>query len=240
MLVNGYFDNAVTTDISTVTGWTSYNPDIVLSYATMDAKGCSTSGSLLITNQAADGLNSGALQCVAVTPGASYDVGGSIYVPSGGAEGQSSITVNWYTGANCAGTPSTGTQLSADQFDTWQNVHVEGLIVPSETLSAAVYLQIVKTGADAKSYQSYYDSLYFSPSPATLAHLSGSLACQTRLVARLCCVTEDSSALRDVNEPFRAEIRAIPRFRHTRQIHWLFALSATLPAVRSALVLSAH
>jgi hypothetical protein len=166
-LINGNFDNVATTDVSTINGWTSYNPDIVLSYGTIDAQSCATSGSLLIANQAPESLSSGALQCVTVTPGASYDVGGSVYIPSGGAQGKTFVTVNWYAAANCAGIPTLGEQLStADQFDTWQNVHAEGVIVPSETLSAAVYLQVVKSDTDTKSYQSYYDSLYFSPSPA--------------------------------------------------------------------------
>jgi hypothetical protein len=159
LLSNGGFD-------ANVAGWNALDPNIVLSFSTLDAAECSTSGSVLATNQAPNGLNSGFLQCVSVTAGASYDVGAWVRVPSGGAHGQSFIQLAWFTGANCTGSLTLADQLIWDgTFDTWESLSADNLVAPAGTVSAYVYGQIIKNFTDTLSFQTYYDMMYLSPSP---------------------------------------------------------------------------
>jgi hypothetical protein len=159
LLANGGFDK-------NVTGWTAFDPNIVLTFAALDAAQCATSGSVLASNQAPNGLNSGFFQCVPVVAGQSYDVGAWIRTPSGGAQGQTFIQLGWFTAANCQGTLTLATQLFASgTFDTWELLSRDNIVAPSGTASAYVYGQIIKNLPDTRPYQTYYDMMYLSQSP---------------------------------------------------------------------------
>jgi hypothetical protein len=159
LLQNGGFD-------TNVASWTSLDPNIVLTHSSLDAAGCATSGSIFASNQAPMGLNSGFLQCVPVTAGTSYNAGGWVRVPSGGAHGQTFFQVAWFTGANCQGTLTLGALLSqSGDFDTWELVSKDNLVAPAGTVSAYFYGQIIKNFTDTLSYQVYFDDLYLTPSP---------------------------------------------------------------------------
>ena len=160
-VVNGGFNSS---DLSL---WKPFDPDILLSYSTFDATGCGSSGSLLQTNAAPNGLNSGAYQCITVTVGATYNVGGRIRIPSGGARGQAFLNFVFTTMPNCFGNLIGDNLLSADymNFDTWQYVHKEIVVVPAGAVSMQVYASTVKNLPDAKSFQSYYDMVYVTPVP---------------------------------------------------------------------------
>jgi hypothetical protein len=159
LLANGGFD-------TNVTGWTPFDPAITLAFSKVDAAQCTTSGSVLASNTAANGLNSGFYQCVPVSAGASYDVGAWVRVPSGGAQGQTFIQLAWFTGPGCTGSISLADQLTwTGAFDTWQLLSADGLVAPAGTVSAYVYGQIIKNFPNSLSYQTYYDMMYLSPSP---------------------------------------------------------------------------
>jgi hypothetical protein len=159
LLFNAGFDGDVTE------GWTPYDPKIVLSRGTIDSSNCKLSGSLLVTNQDPEGLNSGAYQCVPVTAGLTYDTGAWINTPSGLAKGQANLMLEYYTGDNCSGNVTVGSLLFTYDTDAWEYVHKENLTVPADVRSAAVYLQVVKNGPNEKVFSAYYDSIYLTPSP---------------------------------------------------------------------------
>ena len=160
LLTNGGFDTGVA-------GWTVFDPKIVLTESALDATGCSTSGSVLATNQDPNGLNSGFYQCVPVTAGVTYNAGVMILTPSGGAQGQTFLQVAWFPTANCAGSSLTlaGQVESSGNFDAWEPLTLTGLLAPSGTGSAYVYGQIIKNFPNTLPYQTYYDMFYLSPAP---------------------------------------------------------------------------
>jgi hypothetical protein len=159
LLANGAFD-------SNISGWTSLDPNIVLTFAAVDAAECTTSGSVLASNQAPNGLNSGFLQCVPAAAGQSYNVGARTRTPSGGAQGQTFLQLAWFTGANCQGTLTLAALLSASgTLDAWELLSQDNIVAPPGTASAYVYGQIIKNFANTLPYQTYYDMMYLSPSP---------------------------------------------------------------------------
>lgn len=154
-------------DSNSIAGWKAFDPQITMSYAPVDATTCSTSGSILLTNSAPNGLNSGAYTCISVVPGSTYNVGGRVRIPSGGAAGQTFLHFLFTDQANCFGT-FVGTQVllgSSGAFDTWEYLHQENLSVPANAVSMQVYGAIIKNFPNTKSYQSYYDMLYVTPAP---------------------------------------------------------------------------
>jgi hypothetical protein len=164
LLSNGGFD-------TNVDGWTPLDPNIVLGFAAADiVVACTTSGSLLAKNRAT-ALDSGFVQCVPVTAGQSYNVGGWIRTPSTSGPGQTSIQLVWFTGANCQGTSSGGALLQANGTrDLWELLSQDNLVAPRGTASAYVYGELAtspNTG-DAlvpPAYFSDFDLMYLSPSP---------------------------------------------------------------------------
>jgi hypothetical protein len=159
-----------TLDVNT-NGWTSYDPNIVVSWSSLDADGSSTSGSILLTNQAPNGFNSGAYQCVnGVMAGTQLDAGAKIRIPSGGAAGQTFLLVWFNTASNCSGSIVGSTGLvGATAFDTWTSVLLPDLVVPSGAVSATVMLKVIKNFPNALSFQSYFDDIFLvSAVPATL------------------------------------------------------------------------
>ncbi|MFI5182085.1 MAG: hypothetical protein ACHQPI_11880 [Thermoanaerobaculia bacterium] len=164
LLQNGAFD------VNT-SGWTPYEANIVASWSPLDADGSPTSGSILLTNTAPNGLNSGAYQCVnGVTPGTRLDAGAKIRIPSGGAHGQTFLLVWFNTGSNCSGLPVGDTALAGvTAFDAWTPVLMPDIVVPPGAASAQVMLKIIKNFPDVLNYQSHFDDLFLIGSvPATL------------------------------------------------------------------------
>lgn len=155
-------------DSSNVSSFQPFDPQIQVSHATLDSMGCGSSGSLLLTNTAPNGLNSGAYQCVTtITPGATYNVGGKMRVPSGGAQGQTFLHFIFTNGANCTGA-FVGEQVllsGPSTFDTWQSVRHDNLVAPANAVSMQVYGSVIKNFPNALSYRAYYDMLYVTPAP---------------------------------------------------------------------------
>jgi hypothetical protein len=121
---------------------------------------------VLATNQAPNGLNSGFLQCVPVTAGTSYNAGAWLMIPSGGAQGQSLLQLNWFSGPNCTGSLTSGALLFASgTFNTWELLSKENMVAPAGTVSAHIYGQVIKNLTNTLSYQTYYDDMYLTPSP---------------------------------------------------------------------------
>lgn len=155
LVTNGTFD-------TNVSGWGTFDPNIVASWSALDAAGSSQSGSLLLSNNAPNGLNSGGYQCIAnVTPGQRLDAGGQIRIPSGGAVGQTFLIVFFLTNPNCSGSVVGPTNIvGASVFDAWTPVQLPNVVVPAGAGSAQVQLSIIKNFPNTLSYQSYFDNLY--------------------------------------------------------------------------------
>jgi hypothetical protein len=160
LLANGGFD-------SNVSAWTVFDPNIVLTESALDATGCASSGSVLAKNQAPNGLNSGFYQCAPVTAGATYNAGVQIRTPSGGARGQTFLTVAWFPTSDCTGSSLTlaGQVQSSGTFDVWESLTMTNLVAPSGTGSAYAYGQIIKNLPDSLPYQTYFDMFYLSLAP---------------------------------------------------------------------------
>lgn len=161
---NGRFD----TD---VTGWVSYDANLVPSWSPLDASGSAHSGSLLLTNQAPNGLNSGGQQCIdTVTPGTKLAAGGKVRIPSGGAMGQTLLIVFFQARTGCQGSIVGNSFMAfANGFDTWTGLSIPDVVVPAGAASARIQLSVIKNLPNVLSYQSYFDDLYLSASaPATL------------------------------------------------------------------------
>ena len=160
LLSNGGFD-------TNVAGWTPFDANIVLIESALDVTGCATSGAVLATNQAPNGLNSGFYQCVPITAGVSYNAGVMIRTPSGGAKGQTFLTVAWFPSSDCTGSGLTlaGQVESSGNFDAWESLTMTNLVAPSGTGSGYVYGQIIKNLPNTLPYQTYFDMFYLSPAP---------------------------------------------------------------------------
>jgi cysteine-rich repeat protein len=159
-------------DTNSVSAWQLFDVTstfIGFAYSNVDATACSTSGSLLETNSAPNGLNSGIYYCLSVVPGQTFNVGGRVRVPSGGAQGQTFLDFGFLNGANCTGSfLGTIPELGATgPFDTWQYLREENVTAPAGAVSLEVDLALIKNFADTKSYQSYFDMLFVTPAPGS-------------------------------------------------------------------------
>jgi hypothetical protein len=152
-----------------IAGWGTFDPNIVATWSPLDADGSTQSGSLLLTNQAPNGLNSGGYQCLgSVTPGKRLDIGGKIRIPSGGAQGQTFLIVFFLSNPNCSGSVVGPTNIvGATAFDAWTPVQIADVVVPAGAASAQFQLSVIKNFPNALSYQSYFDDLH-----ATVAQLT--------------------------------------------------------------------
>ena len=170
---------------SSLASWTSANAQITMTHSSLDTFSCSSSGSMLVTNSAPSGLNSGVYQCLPVGPGITYNVGGRVRVQSGGAQGQSFLAFYFLNGAGCTGSfIGPMTQFSATgPVDTWQYLHAENITSPAGAVSMQVYAQVIKNLPDAGSVQAYYDMLYATPPPG---NFDGSVDTQVSSGTTLC------------------------------------------------------
>jgi hypothetical protein len=154
-------------DSTNVSSFQPIDPQIQVSYSSRDAGACATSGSLLVTNNAPNGLNAGALQCInGITPGTTLNVGGNILVPSGGAQGQAFLHFSFTSGANCTVSILQDVLLSGPStFDTWQPVSQDGVVVPAGAAALEVYAAVIKNFPNQLPYQANFDKLYATPAP---------------------------------------------------------------------------
>jgi hypothetical protein len=155
-----------------VAPWTSTNAAIQLSHSTLDARGGSESGSLLVTNSAPNGLNWGTVECLPTipVPGTTYDAGGTVRVPSGGAQGQAFVDFYLLDQPGCHGSVvGSSSYMQANGFDEWTSLALRPLTATAEAKSIAMQLTAIKNFTDARPFQAYYDDLYVVPaSPRTL------------------------------------------------------------------------
>jgi hypothetical protein len=164
LIPNGAFD-------ANVNGWTSFDANVLATWSALDADASATSGSLLLTNQAPNGLNSGAAHCVpGVVPGKRLDAAAKIRIPSGGAQGQTFLIVFFLTGANCSGSVvGSSSIVGATAFDAWTPVQIPDITVPAGAGSAQVQLSVIKNLPNVLTYQSYFDNVVLAAAvPATL------------------------------------------------------------------------
>src|SRR4029077_5698464 len=138
-----------------------------LTESSPDATGCASSGAVLATNQAPNGLNSGFSQCVPLTAGVPYNAGVMILTPSGGAKGQTFLTVTWFPTSDCTGSGLTlaGQGEASGNFDAGESLTMTNLVAPAGTGSGYVYGQIIKNLPNTLPYQTYFDMFYLSPAP---------------------------------------------------------------------------
>jgi hypothetical protein len=140
-----------------------WNPPSVLqvTWSPRDATNCSTSGSIVVENLNDAGINNGALQCIPVTAGTTYNFGGRMFIPSAGYHGQVALDLGWFTGTNCQGTIRFDPFLYASaSYDTWQSVSKDSLVAPAGAQSAQIELAIDQgTGS---GFAPSFDMIYLS------------------------------------------------------------------------------
>ncbi len=154
LVVNSSFDR----DLS---GWST---DMVATHsavwASLDASGSSSSGSMRLVNQEA--TSSGAIpawQCIPVAEGATYSVGASVYIPQGQIAGDwVAIEVIWSTDDSCQHW-TTGAEATLNSPGVWTVVTQE-LTAPAGTRSALFSPEINKTEAGG-NFQAFVDEAYF-------------------------------------------------------------------------------
>ncbi|HTS03524.1 MAG TPA: hypothetical protein VMN04_13450 [Thermoanaerobaculia bacterium] len=153
VLVNGGF----TSDLS---GWTT-GPDATASWIGVDAAGAAGSGSVSVTSAAAaPGAVTGLFQCVAATPGASYDYGGLVRVtlPSGVS---AFIMLSFFSGAGCSGDELSRISTDAPPAGAWTPVSGKTAIAPDGTASARVFLVVQKAAAGGAA-EAFFDAVYLN------------------------------------------------------------------------------
>jgi hypothetical protein len=159
LITNGGFD-------TNVNGWLTFDPQIVLTESTQDATQCTTSGSVLASNTAANGLNSGFYECVPVVAGQSYNAGTWLLTPSGGAQGQTFLHVSFTSGANCTASIVQDVLLyPTGNFDAWELLSQDNIVAPAGAVAAELYGAIIKNFPNTLPYQTYFDDMYLTPTP---------------------------------------------------------------------------
>jgi hypothetical protein len=174
LLTNGDFD-------SDATGWgSSVNFD-----GSVDWLGAPDSGSLhLVNDNASPNSGMGPGQCVAIRPGAEYDLGVSIQVPPGQASGDAWASLSWWNDARCL-TDLIGVEQTpkAPQTGRFERVELLGRTAPPGARYAKVTLVDFKYDAGGL-FQAWYDHVEFVPEPGSAAAFAAALLALAALVRR--------------------------------------------------------
>ena len=117
----------------------------MVSWSTNDAGGSAQSGSLDLkaTGDPTIGLELSAVQCISVSPGASYSLAADILIPTG----SSSYASLWFYGSNDCSGAALSVVASTPSFMTvtaWQEVFASAS-APGVAHSVAVHLQVQKS-----------------------------------------------------------------------------------------------
>lgn len=160
---NGDFDTSLA-------GWYWAPSFVEDSWSPMDAGASPASGSARQENSNDDGIKAGGIgQCVPATAGESYQVGGSVYVPSGqSADGLAGIHWQWKASLDCSGASIgglLGTDGEAAGFDEWYHWHSDFVSAPVGTQS--ILLDLISRKNDATgTFVAYWDDIFVIPEPA--------------------------------------------------------------------------
>jgi hypothetical protein len=136
-LQNGTFN-------TNTTGWTPLSASTI-NWDTNDESGSPQSGSLdlTVTGDPTVGLEGGAVQCISVTPGTTYNLAVDILIPSG----SSSYASLWFYGSNDCSGSTLSVAASTPTLSTataWQEVFASAA-APSDAHSVAVRLLVDKS-----------------------------------------------------------------------------------------------
>jgi hypothetical protein len=153
---------------SSISNW-SDTTNLTISHTSLDASGCASSGSILVTYTGPVGTTVTALStCFVISPGTAYNLGAWIYLPSGHGTTAASVGFNWYTDTACrnmAPSPSAIWLNHSKTNDVWQYVHEDAVVPPSGARSAFVNLSVSNDKAGPEPAAAYFDDLYLTPTP---------------------------------------------------------------------------
>jgi hypothetical protein len=163
LLTNPGFD-------TNLSGWIPFTTFTTLSWSSLDARGKSNSGSVLVTNTLQGGIGAaGPVQCVPVTGGTYYHFGGSVRIPSGQANtGDAQLRLVWFPGQGCTGSifNRQATSSSTAIFNQW--VTLTGYdVAPGGAVSAQIKTYLEKNQTTG-SFQGYFDDYNVAPSAPTV------------------------------------------------------------------------
>ncbi len=96
-------------------------------------------------------------QCVAVTPGQSYNWGGWSYVPSG-QDGSNQAQVYWCTTSACTTCNFSVGAVSSTLTNAWEKLMVSGSVAPAAPFAKLVLRSIANTSSP---FTSYFDDAFF-------------------------------------------------------------------------------
>jgi hypothetical protein len=161
LLVNPHFDTSLS-------GWL---PVGLASWdSTLDTNGSSSSGSAKgLFDNATDGLTQGIIsQCVPVSFGTTYLVGGDVFIPAGQRiPGSGSYSVAFFAAGDCSGRPFGGpfTTPPVTAAGTWTNssLRLTNTYAPFAMITAEL------TPIDRESFQVNFDEALFTPVATTCA-----------------------------------------------------------------------
>ena len=99
-------------------------------------------------------------RCVAVSGGASYDLGARFFIPSGQAiAGTANLQVQWHTDATCTAFFSNQSFGAVTTLDAWRHSGATGVVAPASAQGVIVFLNITKTDAGG-SFVARGDGVY--------------------------------------------------------------------------------
>jgi hypothetical protein len=103
---------------------------------------------------------------VPVVPGQSYNAGTWLLTPSGGAQGQTFLHVDFTSGANCTSSIIQDVLMyPTGNFDKWELVSQDNIVAPAGAVAAELYGAIIKNFPNTLPYQTYFDDMYLTPTP---------------------------------------------------------------------------
>jgi hypothetical protein len=143
-----------------ISGWTAI-PAGTATWDATDIDASPSSGSARVTNS---GSQAQFQQCVAVSPGAKYDLIAHMRIPSGQAgTGAAFIAINYYASAGCSGA-SRGSSSTSGVSETGRWLGDSLFARPSingDALSAMVSLVVTRT--TGSTFAAQFDSIQFGP-----------------------------------------------------------------------------
>ena len=153
--------------------WSGTAPDVT--WSSVDFQGSPSSGSALLTNPHGAGGEIHMNQCAGgVTGGATYHLGGRVFIPGGQTTtGNAEVSVVWYLGSSCA----IGTEISEVSGGTttttgsWQSL--AGILMAPPTAGGALLRAANTKSTGDGNFIVHFDRLYFGPPGTTPVTLEG-------------------------------------------------------------------
>ena len=151
-------------DSATITPpWTPNDATIAFD-GTRNAVGAPGSGSIVVTNTAANGLAASAFECIdqPFAPGP-YDFGGWMLFPPG-QPGVAEVAIIFYSSAGCGGSSAGVASVSIASASSW-TLSTGVIDAPSNVLSASVDLRIDTPIGASPPVQGWFDGIRLGPVP---------------------------------------------------------------------------